>query len=276
MLDIIKDNNPLLIVYPTGAGGEFISMTIANNSSNFNNLKYQYRSDNNQIHTHSPIKYTSMWSENDSNTLIDNTVILKDNYLRNVLKDHPSIKGCNLYKKFIPSVEILYISPVKEVKYFSTLAFAKLAELVKTPIDKEYFFNYVNSNIIEENFNKILNLTSGFPQIWKHEIDILNTELSMDNNVEFKHEPSLSIHILNLELWTNKVLHEILPIYKKTFKKFTFINIDTLINSSENFWKQIKIIIPDINLSIVTASTDAWIKNNNTQCEKFIKQFKDV
>ena len=79
MLDIIKNNNPLLIVYPTGAGGEFISMTIANNSSNFNNLKYQYRSDNNQIHTHSPIKYTSMWSENDSNTLIDNTVILKDN-----------------------------------------------------------------------------------------------------------------------------------------------------------------------------------------------------
>ena len=136
-------------------------------------------------------------------------------------------KKCNKIAKYKAPVERdnskkfkwLCLDHVKEFNkswdYFKGMSDQKIRQFLKSDI---IWHKETQSFSSPNNFFKIL---------WKNtlndEIDILNTELSMDNNVEFKHEPSLSIHILNLELWTNKVLHEILPIYKKTFKKFTLV-----------------------------------------------------
>lgn len=272
MLDIIRNNNPLLIVYPAGAGGEFISKTIANNSPSFNNLEYVLNELNNQIHAKSIVRYSSMWRLPDVDTIIDFNVFNNiDLQLKNVIKDHPSLESCDLYKKYIPTSEILYISPIKELLYFCKLAYVKLAELIPTPISNEYFLTKVNKNITKEEKDIIRKLTNPFPKVWRHEIDILNTKVSYNKeiNIIFKHEHNLSDAISRAikGIETDDYLKNVMPVYKKNFKKFMFINTDELTISSNYFWLEIKKIIPDINVHSAITSTDKWIKKNNKLLE---------
>lgn len=271
-LQFLKENPPLVIIYPAGAGGEFISKTIANNSPSFNNLEYLTKNDTNQTHSRSIVRYSSMWQPPDVDTIIDFKVYDSiDKSLRNITKDHPSVESCNLHKKYIPFSEILYIAPVEKISYFCKLAYIKLAELVKTPINKNYFLTNVNDCITDEKFSKILDLTNKFPEVWKHEIDILNTQLSSNDqtNIVFEHNHDLTdvIYEAIKGIKQDNYLKTVMPLYKNNFSKFKFINTDTLTTSSKYFWSEIEKIIPDIDIESSILSTDQWINENELLCK---------
>ena len=93
----INNSNPVLILYSSGTGGEFITSLLAEVSDEFNPLgETEVNKQRNRTHVNCVLDYAALWKDpaNPKTWIpphVDNTMIGSKRYL---LKDHPQF----LYK----------------------------------------------------------------------------------------------------------------------------------------------------------------------------------
>ena len=263
--DEIKNSNPLLVLYPAGTGGEFVSAIIANSSESFHNLSYNYNYGRNRYNTICPSDYYTNWSDiNDTSTWINPAFVKYTDGLRYVIKDHPMHPCFSLYSKHIPELSAVYMSPVHQIEYFSKLIFIKTSILCNSPITREFILRCIGSKLTDERISMLINWASTQRTFWIHELQNANTLLSLGRDTnKLMHEPNLSVHIKMHAEYMRKELESTFSIAKYNIKNTCMINSDSLVSDGVEFWNSVKDVVPDLNITNALTETRQWILKNN-------------
>lgn len=261
----IDDSRPVLILYSSGTGGEFITSTLSKVSKSFNNLVWFVNKEVNQTHLTCVTEYSTEWTDPlDPNTWIcqrhlDQLIGPK----RYLMRDHPILDHAILYNKFLPNLQVLNLTLQDNYDYYGKVTFAKLAKKV---YNSELTFDYVKNNITSTVdmacMSNLYNWASKYPWVWFHELHIVNTMLKSNQSIEFyEHNDNLKEHVA-----TQSVAIELQSTVLSTQLKQVLnncIDIDiTDIKSSKSMWEQIKVIIPDIDLKEAIKLSNRWQANN--------------
>jgi MFS superfamily sulfate permease-like transporter len=266
-LDNIKKSNPVLVVYPAGTGGEHIAHTMSICSNEFEDLQTTFVGKKNQFHTVCALNYSTSFSDiNVFSTSIDSRY--KGNFYdtgkRIVLKDHPTDMTLDFYSRNFSNINVIFVTPVNEVDYFSKLTFKKLAVKIPTPITKEYIQSEIFNTLTDIEYNHLIDQANCYPWVWRHELHILTHQIREHGKlVPLEHYDNLD-KIENDHTQTLINTYEkVLPEYTAKFKNLHLINCDTLRYESEYFWSTIKKIIPSLHLDRAVEITNNWIEKNN-------------
>jgi hypothetical protein len=261
----IKNNNPLLIVYPAGTGGEFISNVISQASNSFHELTVRYDADINRFNVSCPIDYFTNWSDVENpHTWINPGFTNQVNGLRSLIKDHPMPECFKYYRKYMPEVSAIYMTPFSEFEYFSKLLFIKTSKMHTSPIDRNFIHFYISPKLPEDRVEKLVRWANSNTTFWMHELHTVNTWLSMGRYIDhFVHNANLSdyvdMHVKSIQ----DDFRYVLPIVCYNISNTRLINCDSLATDSVNFWRSVQQIINDLDVELAIAKTETWITNNN-------------
>lgn len=267
--DEVKNSNPLLVIYPSGAGGEFVSTVLSLSSESFHNLPYRYLPDINRYNTNCPLDYFTNWTDhNDVSTWINPHFIKQQSGMRYILKDHPMYPCFPLFKKYIPNMSAIYMTPIRETEYFSKLIFIKSSILQKSPITSDFINRHISYKLPTTRIDELLKWANAQQEFWIHELHTANTWLSNGRNLnDLVHIPSLSTYV---KLHTTSMTSDLTYMYpaaKNNIKDTRLVNSDSLTTDGIEFWNSIKNIVPDLDLSVALEHTAGWIEKNNKLIE---------
>jgi len=261
----IDDSRPVLILYSSGTGGEFITSTLSKVSESFNNLHSFLNKEVNQTHLTCITEYSTTWSDpSDPNTWIcqrhlDQLIGPK----RYLMRDHPILDHAILYNRFLPNLQVLNLTLQDNYDYYGKVTFAKLAKKIKIP---ELTFNYVKNNITSSvdmvHMSHLYNWASKYLWVWQHELHIVNTMIKSNQSIEsYKHNDSLQEHIA---IQSEAIEYQSTVLSKQLNQVLNnCVDIDiTNIKSSKSMWEQFKTIIPDIDLKEAIKLSNRWQANN--------------
>ena len=265
----IQKNNPVLIVYPAGVGGEHIAHTLSLCSEEFEVTHTRFNPDVNQYHTICLFRYSSEIPDiSDINTAIDSQYDGDvNNNLRIVLKDHPTERTLQFYSRHFNSIKTLFLTPTQQasIDYFSELAFKKLAVKVRCPINKSYVENEISPSLDQQQMQHIIKCANHYDWVWRHELHILNTEIR-DIGLEavLRHTDTLDEaigHHKNELINTQYKVAE----YRSTLQDCHSISVDDIAikQNSESLWEQINKHVGSIDVAKATNITNTWINKNN-------------
>ena len=163
----------------------------------------------------------------------------------------------------MPDVYIIYMAPFTEFNYFSKLLFLKTAIKINTPIDDNFILSNVNCNIPVDRIQHIVNWANRQPEVWKHELNSINTVLSNGGIInDILHQPDLHKYISAHQAVIENDIDSVFPIVKKNINSATLINSDSLTTDGAEFWKSVKLIVSDLDLDIAITNTREWAQNN--------------
>jgi len=261
----IDDSRPVLILYSSGTGGEFITSTLSKVSKSFNNLYSFVNKEVNQTHLTCITEYSTNWLDPlDPNTWIcqrhlDQLVGPK----RYLMRDHPILDHAILYNRFLPNLQVLNLTLQDNYDYYGKVTFSKLAKKVKIP---ELTFNYIKNNITSSVdmvlMSHLYNWASKYLWVWEHELHIVNTMIKSNQSIEsYKHNDSLEEHIA---IQSAAIEYQSTVLSKQLNQVLNnCVDIDiTNIKSSKFMWEQFKTIIPDIDLKEAIKLSDRWQAKN--------------
>lgn len=262
--------DPVLIVYPAGLGGEHIAHTLSVCCDDFEILSTYVNKKVNQYHTICALKYVDLVndiSEFENGLEEKYTGNFVENKKRIVLKDHPSIKSLEFYKKHLPNITVLYIDlpfPKKySIGYFVNIALKKLAVKVECPITDEYILSTLSTTLTEEQKKFIIDETKKFSWVWRHELYKLIDDMLQHKNVELEHVDSIEKLKKDHESNLINTYITFMSEYKSKFKNFNVIDCDGMDTDSTLFWNKMKKVIPNIDIDKAISLTNIWIENNN-------------
>lgn len=261
----VKNSNPLLIIYPAGTGGEFITGVLSQSSESFHNLVTYHNTELNRYSVICPLDYSSNWSDlDDPYTWVNYRNVSTFSNRRFILKDHPIMDHVQVYYKYLPNIPVIYMTPFKEFDYFGKLIFIKTAKLCTGVIDDSFIKTAIGNNLTDARMKCLLEWANNNQQFWLHELYIANTTLSEGKDItNFRHIPDLAEHI---KLHTGSIKHSFnftLPKYCYYFPKTKLLNCDSLRTDGVEFWKDMKNIVEDIDMDFALEKTAEWISKNN-------------
>lgn len=270
--DEVKNSNPLLIIYPAGTGGEFVSSVISQASESFHTLPTLYDKELNRYSVICSLDYSSTWPDIDNPDTWINYRYRKDHLgLRHIIKDHPIYSHVEAYKKYIPNATVIFMLPFREFEYFSKLIFIKTAKLQASPVDHAFVHNSIGHNLSSSRVAQLVNWCNTKTVFWMHELYIANTILSADGDISNFH------HKLDLGKYVNEHINDIHKQFNTTlpelcyhFADLRLINCDSLATDGVHFWKSIKAVIEDLDIDFAIEKTATWISANN----KLINEYK--
>lgn len=268
----IKNSNPLLIVYPGGSGGEFVANIISQASKSFNKLPNKYNEDTNRIEVSAPLKFQHEWTDmNDPTTWITPEFEHQGNNLRYVLRLHPDAGLVNNILNHMPNVEILYMTPLAYTEYFAKLLFIKTSYKITQPVNGEQLRKGVTASIDDIGREKVAEwINSQNYPIWS--VDLGELCYLIKNNKDLtsiRHSPDpmqfIRKYMYSMHLsFVNTCQH-----LEDTFDKVRSVNSDSLTTDGIEFWNNIKIFVPDLDLEYALLETNKWISRNNKLIEEF-------
>lgn len=265
-ISAINDTKPLLILYSSGLGGEFITKTIGNLCKDFNDITFDETTSTNQTHSKCVIKYGVLWTDpHDTSTWIDQAAPLQDLSKRVIIKDHPSIYIAKHYWKQLSNLQVIHLVVDKEVEYFARLTVKKLAK----PID----IKHVNRKWIDENIDGkvtkkiadgILNWAKPYPWVWENELRTVHTFLSEGRSTDrYKHEQHPERQVSMQADAIAFQCNEMSSVLREIYTDYNTVCVDELTTSSKQFWKDIKKLVPTLPVAKANKLTQAWINKNN-------------
>lgn len=264
----INESCPILVLYSSGTGGEFLTKTIAENTSNIVKGNFISNNQRNQTHFETLLDYSSNWSDlEDPNTWIKNIDLIGDNDSdRYIFRDHPNLFFAKYYWKYFPNITVIHFTVKKEYEYFSRLTFKKLSKKIKTTeIDRDFILSIVNNKCQSKNIRKIIQWASDYEWIWQHDLLNVNTMLAKNQNIlNYKHSDNIDVYV---EKQANAIAYESndLSFYlSQIFDNYNTVEIDSLIKDSTSFCSNINKIIPLLNPVPTTKKINKWIENNNS------------
>lgn len=271
----INESNPILILYSSGTGGEFLTKTIAANSNSINPVIHTINADRNTTSTTCIIDYAALWDNiNDPTTWqrklsVDQYHTLIGNG-RYIFKDHPNIYFAKFHQQFLPNLKVLHLVVNHEYSYFAKLTFAKLRNKKQTSdIDIDYIIRSINNTTDSILINKIIEWAAPYTWVWEHELHIVNTMLKSNQPITITHHDDIDHHINeqrnSIEQDSNTLPYHLAMIYKNYYT----IPIDSIITDSSSIWNTLLMHIPDLNIENCIKDTAIWMTKNNSLIERF-------
>lgn len=267
-LNISEINNmrPLLLLYSSGTGGEFITKTIAENSNEFNPVGNYLDNENNLTSSRCCVHYGAIWTNpDDPSTWIDHTVGSQDKSRRVIIKDHPSLYFAKYYWRYLSNLQVIHLAVREQVKYFSELTINKLSMRVnRSDITDLYVNKYISETATPERINDIIQWAKPYPWVWSTELHTLNSHLSNGVDVSaFHHNHEISALVQNqfeAIAWESGRLRSFLG---DIYDNYTTVYVDSLAHDGVDFWNQMQVHIPSLELSKCIQQTTKWIEHNN-------------
>lgn len=267
----IDKSQPVLILYSSGTGGEFITHTLSKVSNSFNNIMRYTNTEANQTHLTCVLDYSAIWADHS-----DTTTWITNRHLNNVtgnkrylIRDHPGEHAATLYNKHLPNLQVLHLTLQDNYDYYAKLTFAKLAKKIDcSAITFDFVKENVSSTVTNVLFNRMHKWASAYKWVWLHELHILNDKLKSNASTEFiEHVDSLESHIQNQHDVIKYQSTMLAPELNQILNNYVSIDI-TNINSSRKMWTHLKQIITDIDLDEAIRCTDIWQQLNKELIER--------
>jgi hypothetical protein len=277
-LNISEINNmrPLLLLYSSGTGGEFLTNTISRNSVEFNDVLSNYNQERNITTTSCVTLYSPLWNDPDTTSswidqsFIEHAAHTIDPSLRIIIKDHPNLYFSKYYWKYLSNLQVVHLTLKNELDYFSRLTYKKLSNKVDSSIiDINYIQNNIVKNANDYVINNIIHWVSQFNWVWESEIHTINTLLSQGKDISiFTHHDSVHEKISEqydaLEFESGKLPYQLRQIYTE----YKTVCIDSLAHDGLEFWDSMSVLIPSLDTQKCIAETHKWISNNNSLLDK--------
>lgn len=271
----INNSNPILILYSSGTGGEFLTKTIAANSKTINPILHEYNVERNITNAVCVIDYGTMWKDpNDPSTW--QRKFTDEQYKdiigngRYIIKDHPNLHFSKYHWKFLPNLKVLHLVVKKEYLYFAKLTFAKLLRRIEVSnITDEYIRQNINNTDHLSTLNAIKSWAAKYTWVWEHELHIVNTQYTSLSPIEIEHYDDVYYHV---KIQGDSIAYEsnVLPQYlAMIYNNYYTIPVDSLVTDSVEFWNMILPHISDLDISECIKSTNMWIEKNNAIIESF-------
>lgn len=262
----INDMRPLLLLYSSGTGGEFITKTMSHHCDEFNNVDYYLFDENNMTSARCCTYYGAIWKDpDDPTTWIDPTVSLQDKSKRVILKDHPSLYFAKYYWKYLSNLQVIHLAVKEEINYFSELAINKLAFRVqKQNVTENYVNKYISETATADRINDIINWVKPYQWVWGSELQTINSHLSRGFDIsDVHHNDDIGVLIQNqfeAMSWESGQLRTHLS---EIYTNYTTVYVDSLAHDGIEFWNQMKSCVPGLELRKCIEDTNYWIENNN-------------
>lgn len=260
----INDSYPILILYSSGTGGEFLTNEIASNTPGLVNGRSFVNTKRNQTHYETLLDYSANWGDvNNPDTWIKNPSLTGDG--RYIFKDHPSVFFAKYYCKYFPNMSVIHLVVKKEFNYFASLTFEKLAHRIEShTVDRNFILTRVNNKCSDANVEKLIRWAKKYTWIWLHELLTANTFLSESGNINsYEHYDSIAIYEA-IQAEAIAYQSNVLPTHlSQIFDNYITIDIDCLIDNSEHLCNNIKELLPLFDASSAASHIDTWIDNNN-------------
>jgi hypothetical protein len=262
----INEMRPLLLLYSSGTGGEFITNMISQSSDEFNTVDYHLFKENNMTSARCCTYYGALWENpDDPKTWIDPTVSDQDKTKRVILKDHPSLYFAKYYWRHLSNLQVIHLAVKEEIEYFSKLAINKLAFRVNSDdVNKEYVTKYISETATPERINNIIKWARAYPWVWGSELQTLNSHLSKGVDVsDFYHDDDIDVLVQNQFTAMSWESGQLRTYLSEIYTNYTTVNVDSLAYNGIEFWNQIKKCVPSVDTAKCIKHTNYWIKKNH-------------
>jgi hypothetical protein len=260
----INDSHPILILYSSGTGGEFLTKTIESNTPGFVKGQSFLNTERNQTHYETLLDYSANWGDvNNPDSWIKNPSLTGDG--RYIFRDHPSVFFAKYYWKYFPNISVIHLVVKREFEYFAKLTFKKLARRIESrTVDRNFILTRVNDKCSDANIEKLIHWAKSYEWIWLHELLTANTFLSENGNINnYEHYDSIAIYEAK-QAESIAYQSNVLPTYlSQIFDEYRIIDIDSLIDNSEYFCNNIKNLLPLFDAGAAINQIEEWIANNN-------------
>ena len=262
----INEMRPLLLLYSSGTGGEFITKTISENSNDFNKVESFIDDNNNLTSARCCLYYGAIWKNpDDPSTWIDHNAVPQDKSKRVVIKDHPSLYFAKYYWRYLSNLQVIHLAVNEEIDYFSKLTMNKLAYRVNSDnVDKFYINKYISETATQQRIDDIVNWAKSYHWVWSTELQTINSLLSKQVDVSnFWHNDNIDILIKNQSIAISWESGQLRTFLSDIYDNYTTVYVDSLAYDGIDFWNQIKVCIPNLELSKCLEKTTEWIDHNN-------------
>jgi hypothetical protein len=262
----INDMRPLLLLYSSGLGGEFITKTLSENSDEFNNVDYHLFEKNNMTSARCCTYYAALWENpDDPSTWVDPTVSAQDKTKRVILKDHPSLYFAKYYWRYLSNLQVIHLAVKEEIDYFSKLAINKLAFRVYSDhVTENYVNKYISETATTERINSIIDWAKPYHWVWGSELQTINSHLSQGLDIStVRHNDDVDVLVQNqfkAMSWESGQLRTHLS---EIYTNYTTVYVDSLAHDGIEFWNQMKSCVPSLELDKCIKETSYWIENNH-------------
>lgn len=257
---------PLLLLYSSGTGGEFITKTISENSDDFNQVETYIDVKNNLTSARCCMHYGAIWpNPDDPDTWIDHSIKTQDQSKRVIIKDHPSLYFAKYYWRYLSNLQVIHLAVKEEINYFSELTINKLSVRVDcNDITDLYITKYVSETATTERIKDIVRWAKSYPWVWSSELQTLNSHLSKGLDVsDFHHNDDVGVLVQNQYEAINWESGQLRTFLANIYDNYTTVYVDSLAHNGVDFWNQMQANIPSLELSKCIQQTTKWIEHNN-------------
>ena len=265
-ISAINDTKPLLILYSSGLGGEFITKTISNLCKDFNDITFKETNSTNQTHSRCAIKYGVLWTDpHDTKTWIDQDAPLQDLSKRVIIKDHPSVYIAKHYWKQLSNLQVIHLVVDKEIEYFARLTVKKLAKPIDVKhINRKWIDEEIDGKVTKKIADGIIEWAQPYPWVWQNELRTVHTFLSEGRSTDtYKHEQHPERQVAMQSDALAYQCNEMSDVLKEIYTDYNTVCVDQLTTSSKEFWKDIKKLVPTLPVAKAAKLTQVWIDKNN-------------
>lgn len=264
--EIIDNNKVVMLLYPAGVGGEFVTKLIADHTTRFNNIT---SIPNTTVNQHSVICLLRKLST--ITDLKDKETWLNEHYFENeheystdklfLNRDHPDLHVLRILSTIADNVRVLFLDPGDSIEYFSKLFLKKMSERVTIPLTNEFLTHRITNDVVEQQM--LHKVTKDYEWVWTHEMGSwLVKYRSKDPDQSFVHhdsvDPQLDFLIKSAEENTRNVYT-----MSRWFKSFKVLHANELPYSSDKLLNEIAAIYNDFDVTTAKPLLDKWIEDNN-------------
>ena len=265
--EIIDNNKIVMLLYPAGVGGEFITKLIADHTTRFNNIHSIPNTETNQ---HSVIcllrKLSTLTDLKDKETWLNEHYFENNHeYDENKLflnRDHPDMHVLRNLMLIADHTRVLFLDPGNSIEYFSKLFLKKMAERVTIPLTNEFLTHRITNNASEQEM--LHEVTKDYDWVWTHEMSswLVKYRSPTEHDLSFIHhdsvQPQLDFLIDSAAVNTRNVYS-----MSRWFKSFKVLHTDELPHSSDKLLSEIAAIYNDFDVTTAKPLLDKWIEDNN-------------
>ena len=274
--DKIKNSNPLVLVYPGGAGGEFVTQTLSAASESFHALPSTYDASINRIELSSPLLFQYRWPDlNNPETWVDPKFVdTSDENLRYIIRLHPEATLVQHLRQHLPDAEILYMTPLAECEYFSKLLFMKTARKLEIPTTPEVIRAEIGTGLNAFQLHRLVNWVNAQPAVWSSGLGYLSFLLKDGQDINnVLNDTNPYSHIRKYKYSIYQRYYETCQHFEDAFSVVHNINSDSLTTDGIEFWSKIKEVVPNLDLDYAISKTSNWILKNNTLISDFDNEY---
>ncbi len=274
---LLDEKKITVVMYPSGACGEYLTQLVANHTASFNNIPSYSIQWNHNLNIPSNryecqciiprLHYIGQLHEreNKSNWINEEYYLTNDLDLTKnfVVRDHVDRTTIKLLTPIADKVNVLHIkfSSSYAYEYFATLYYAKTAHKLKTPVNPNFIKYRIGcSDDIAQKISDRIGLE--YEWVWLNDIWSLYHKIINNDTAPYEHKKSIKDSITNFAK-KYKENDYLLDNLRSKFNSYYTLDIDTLPKSADRIVKQLRILYRDFDIDTAKPELSNYINRNN-------------